>query len=114
MSRKTGVVIPLEEVRAAKDLFKPEDFSSLERVFRFQELWGNIWKDHTVAYFLRRMGQLQDWSGALRPRLERVLDHYTMLADQFEKDYGPDVFPRSPKRARQYIADIRKELAAIK
>jgi hypothetical protein len=60
------------------------------------------------------MGQQQNWSGDLRARLERVLEHYTTLADQFEKDYGADAFPRSPQRARQYIADIRKELAGIK
>ncbi len=100
----------LDEIRANKALFKPEDFAALERAFAFQGLWAKVWRDRMHAFFLRQMAVKQGWPSDLRSRLEQVLAQELASADELERRYGADMFPLSPERERQFVWDIRKEM----
>jgi hypothetical protein len=102
----------LQEIRMNKALFKPDDFSTLEKAFAFQELWAMVWRDRMRAFFLRQMARKQGWPADLRARLEKVLVQELANADELERRYGADMFPYSPERERQFVRDIRKEMAA--
>jgi len=103
----------LDEIRANKSLFKPEDFATLEKAFTFQELWAKVWRDRMRTFFLRQMAKKRGWPADLRTRLEEVLKQELANADELERRYGADMFPEGPERERQFVRDIRKEMPVV-
>lgn len=100
----------LNEIRSARARLRPEDFRTLEAAFAFQELWARVWRDHMHAFFLRQIGRQRNWPAHIRTRLEQVLAQESANADELERRYGPDMFPRGPQRERQFVHDIRKKI----
>lgn len=95
-----------EELRAARDRFRPEDFAALERVFVFQEVWARLWRDAMHAAFLRRIARREGWTPERRERLSKVLDQMNAGADELEAQFGKDCFPDGPGRARSFIREV--------
>ena len=105
--------LSLAELRADRAAFRPEDFELLERAFVFQELWARTWKAAVHAFFLRQMIRGGEGSTGRLAALQAALAALGACADQLEKTFGADVFPRGPGRVRDFIEDIRASVSAL-
>lgn len=100
----------LQQIRSARSLFRPEDFTRLENSFVFQEIWFGLWRDLTHAFFVRRIARAGGWTLERREAINAALNRLLAGADTLEARFGRDVFPRGPERARQFAADLRCEV----
>jgi len=103
----------LKELRADRAAFSAEDFDLLERAFVFQELWARTWKAAVHAFFLWQMIRRGDRSRGRLSALTGVLAALAACANELEKTFGVDVFPRGPGRIRDFIKDIRSSVSAL-
>lgn len=98
----------LAKLRAARGVFRKEDFDYLERALVFQEQWARLWRALVHAFFLHRIGITRGDMQLVEPQLKKALAELSSEADKMEETFGRDVFPRGPGRAREFIRDLVK------
>ncbi len=99
-----------QEVEAAFNQFKREDYRALKRALGLQLQWAHVWRGHIYIFFLRQMGKAQGWPAEIKTRLSEELDRYSAEADRLDAIMKEDRFPAGPERAKQFVREVMKEI----